>query len=96
MCGTDLNSVAPPSSVHPVGFTNLIMPPGRTRESHYRDDRDAGYEPRPTPSPPRGRSRSSKSMMSVKQTMPHMLRRNMPHVGTVYKAAALPVAIVCG
>ena len=34
-----------------VGFTNLITPPGRTREPHHRDDRDAGHEPRPTPSP---------------------------------------------
>jgi Cu/Ag efflux pump CusA len=33
---------------HPVGFTNLITPPGRTHESPHRDDRDAGYEPRPT------------------------------------------------
>src|SRR5712691_7601333 len=34
-----------------VGFTNLIMQPGRTREAHHRDDRDVGHELRPTPSP---------------------------------------------
>jgi hypothetical protein len=32
---------------------NLITPSGRTREPHLRDDRDAGHEPRPAPSPAR-------------------------------------------
>ena len=39
------------STSMPVGFRNLITPPGRIREPHHRDDRDAGREPRPTPSP---------------------------------------------
>jgi hypothetical protein len=34
-----------------VGFTNLIAPPACIREPHHRDDRDAGHEPGPTPSP---------------------------------------------
>ena len=34
----------------PVRCRNLVTPPGRTREPHHRDDRDAGHEPRPTPS----------------------------------------------
>jgi hypothetical protein len=34
-----------------VGFNNLITLPGCTREPHHRDDRDAGHEPCPTPSP---------------------------------------------
>jgi len=29
----------------------LVTPPGRTREPHRQDDRDAGHEFRPTPSP---------------------------------------------
>src|SRR6266849_6418792 len=33
-----------------VGFTNLVTPPECTRESHHRDDRDAGHEPRRIPS----------------------------------------------
>jgi protein O-mannosyl-transferase len=31
---------------------NLVTPPGRTREPHRPDDRDAGLERRPTPSSP--------------------------------------------
>jgi hypothetical protein len=35
----------------PVRCRNFVTPPGRTREPHHRDGRDAGHEPRPTPSP---------------------------------------------
>ena len=34
-----------------VRCRNLVTPPGRTREPCHRDGRDAGHEPRPTPSP---------------------------------------------
>jgi len=37
-------------SAEGVGFRNPITPPGRTREPHHRDGRDAEHEPRPTPS----------------------------------------------
>ena len=37
--------------VLPVRCRNFVTPPRRTREPHHRDDRDAGHEPRPTPSP---------------------------------------------
>src|SRR5258708_3652890 len=46
--GAVRTSAAGRKGAAPVAFTNLITPPGRTREPHHRDDRDAGREPRPT------------------------------------------------
>src|SRR2546425_12988568 len=43
--GAVRTSAAGRKGAAPVAFTNLITPPGRTREPHHRDDRDAGREP---------------------------------------------------
>src|SRR5712664_3378558 len=44
-----------------VGCENPFRRPRRTREPHHQDDRDAGYEPRPTPLPARTMGLSMKS-----------------------------------